>query len=126
MIATSLLYLQSKFELAGMNTCTYGSVVVSLDYVLLQRHTNAEEKFRTLCNQILCQAGKGATDTYEKIQKAFDNNSVSRAQVFQWHKNFVNGREMAEGEQRSGRDASVRRHKSVDRLRAFIRQDDVR
>jgi hypothetical protein len=28
--------------------------------------------------------GEGATDTYEKIQKAFDNDSPSRAQVFRW------------------------------------------
>jgi hypothetical protein len=41
MIATSLLYLQSKFELAGMNT--YGSVVVHVD-ILLQCQNNGEEK----------------------------------------------------------------------------------
>jgi hypothetical protein len=29
--------------------------------------------------------GEGATDTYEKIQKAFGNDSVSHAEVFQCH-----------------------------------------
>jgi hypothetical protein len=58
-----------------MNTCD--SVAVRVDYVLIQRYKNGEEKFRRmLCNQILCQAGKGAIDTYERIQKAFDNDSV--------------------------------------------------
>jgi hypothetical protein len=28
--------------------------------------------------------GKGDTDTYEKIQKAFGNDSLTRAQVFLW------------------------------------------
>jgi hypothetical protein len=37
---------------------------------------------------------EGITDTYEKSQKAFGNDSLSRAQVFQWHKDFVNGQEM--------------------------------
>jgi hypothetical protein len=64
----------------------------------------------------------GATDTYIKIQKAFDNDSLSRAQVFRRHKNFVNGRETVEDEQRSGRLASVRRNTNVDSVRAFIRQ----
>jgi hypothetical protein len=34
--------------------------------------------------------GEGAADTYEKIQEAFGNDSVSPAQVFRWHKDFVN------------------------------------
>jgi hypothetical protein len=42
--------------------------------------------------------GEGGTDTYEKIQKAFGNDSLLRAQVIQWHKDFVNGQEMVEDE----------------------------
>jgi hypothetical protein len=53
----------------------------------------------------------------------FGNDSLSRAQVFRWHKDFVNGREMVEDEQRSGRPTSVRTNTNVDRVRAFIRQD---
>jgi hypothetical protein len=34
---------------------------------------------------------EGATDTYEKIHKAFGNDSILLAQIFQWHKEFVNG-----------------------------------
>jgi hypothetical protein len=71
----------------------------------------------------LCQVGDGAIDNYEKIQSAFGNDSLSRAQVFRWHKDFVNGREMVEDEPRSGRPASVRTSTNVDRVRAFIRQD---
>jgi transposase len=51
---------------------------------------------------------EGAIDTYEKIHKAFGNDSVSYAQVFRWHKDFVNRREVLEDEPRSGRPASVR------------------
>jgi hypothetical protein len=42
MIATSLLYLQSKFELASLNTC--GSVVVRVDICLL----TASQKWRII------------------------------------------------------------------------------
>jgi hypothetical protein len=38
------------------------------------------------------------TDTCEKIQKAFGNDSPSRAQVFRWHEGFVNGRGTVEDE----------------------------
>jgi hypothetical protein len=47
--------------------------------------------------------GEGVTDTCGKIKKVFGNDSVSRAQVFRWHKDFVNGREMVEDEPRYGR-----------------------
>jgi hypothetical protein len=51
---------------------------------------------------------EGATDTNENIQKAFDNDSLSCAQVFRWNKDSVNGREMVEDEPRSERPVSVR------------------
>jgi hypothetical protein len=66
---------------------------------------------------------EGATDTYEKIQKAFGNDSLSCAQVFQWHKDFVNGQEIVEDELRSRCPASVRASRNVDCVSAFIRQD---
>jgi hypothetical protein len=41
---------------------------------------------------------EGTTDTYKKIQKAFGNDSPSRADIFHWHEYFVNGREMVGNE----------------------------
>jgi hypothetical protein len=51
---------------------------------------------------------ESATDTYEMIQKAFGNDSLSHAEVFRWHKDFVNGREMVKDELWSGSPTSVR------------------
>jgi hypothetical protein len=42
--------------------------------------------------------GEVATNTYREIRKAFDNDSLTCAQVFQWHKDFVNEWEMVEDE----------------------------
>jgi hypothetical protein len=68
--------------------------------------------------------GEDTTDTYENIQRTFGTGSSSRAQVFRWHKDFVNGRETVEDERRSGRPASVAgTSTNVDSVRAFIRQD---
>jgi hypothetical protein len=64
----------------------------------------------------LCQAGEAITDTYEEIQKAFGDDSVSRAQVFRSHE------ETMEDEPLSGRPAFVRTSTSVDRVRHFMRQ----
>lgn len=56
---------------------------------------NLEQRY---ANKYRVKLGEGTTDTYEKIQSAFSNDSVSHAQVFQWHKDFVNGREMVKDE----------------------------
>jgi hypothetical protein len=37
--------------------------------------------------------GESATLTCEKVQGAFGEHSLSRAQVFRWHKSFLEGRE---------------------------------
>jgi hypothetical protein len=68
--------------------------------------------------------GWGATDTHENIQEMFANDSVSCAQVFRWHKDFINGRETAEDERRSGRPASARTSMSLDRMGlSFVKID---
>ena len=38
--------------------------------------------------------------TYEKLQRAYGEHSLSRAQVFRWHKPFLEGREQVEDEPR--------------------------
>jgi hypothetical protein len=58
-------------------------------YVLLQRHKNGddnrEERYAIkFCVRLL----EGATDTYEKIQKAFGNDSLSRTRIFRWHRDL--------------------------------------
>jgi hypothetical protein len=58
---------------------------------------------------------------HEKIQKSFGNDFLSHTHVFRWHRDFVNERETAEVEPRSGRRVSVRTSTNVGRVRAFIR-----
>jgi hypothetical protein len=96
-MATFLLYLQSKSELPSTNT--HGSVVVHVNVCFV----TVSQKWRIIIPSNVIQSnfvklGKGTTNTYEKIQKAFDNNFLSCAHVFQWHKDFVNGQEMVEDE----------------------------
>jgi hypothetical protein len=64
----SLLYLQSKFELAGMNTC--GSCRCMFCYsVTKMGKKNIEQRYEI---KFCVKPGEGATDTYEKIPKPFD------------------------------------------------------
>jgi len=42
-----------------------------------------------------------ATTTHGKLQQAYEDDAMSRAQAFYWHKMFSEGRTLVEDEQRS-------------------------
>jgi DNA polymerase III epsilon subunit-like protein len=68
------------------------------------RHGNGSTKHRAaLCHLFCVKLGDSATTTHGKLQQAFGDDAMSRAQAFRWHKMFTKGRTIVEDEQRSGR-----------------------
>jgi len=50
------------------------------------------QKFEQHCAIKFCvKLGESTTVTYEKLQRANGEHSLSRAQVFRWHKSFLEG-----------------------------------
>ena len=66
--------------------------------------------------------GESAAVTYEKLQRAY-GHSVSRAQVFRWHKSFLEGRAQVEDEPRAGRPSTSKMEDNVERVRYLVRSD---
>jgi len=65
------------------------------------------QKFEQSCAIKFCvKLGELATVTYEKLRRAYGEYSLSRAQVFRWHKSFLEGREQLEDEPRAGRTST--------------------
>ena len=57
------------------------------------------QKFEQRCAIKFCvKLGESATVTYGTLQRAYGEHSLSRAQVFRWHKSFLEGREQVEDE----------------------------
>ena len=47
------------------------------------------QKFEQSCAIKFCvKLGESATVTYETLQRAYGEHSLTRAQVFRWHKSF--------------------------------------
>ena len=67
--------------------------------------------------------GDNATITHGKLQQAFEDDAMSRAQAFSWHKIFSEDRTLNEGEQRSGRPSTTRRGDNTARVRELFRSD---
>jgi len=64
-----------------------------------------------------------AAETFRKLTQAYGDHTMSRAQVFRWHKAFMDGREEVEDEARSGRPSTTRNDETVARVRDLVRTD---
>ena len=82
------------------------------------------QKFEQRCAIRFCvKLGESGTVTYEKPQRAYQEHSLSRAQVFRWHKSFLEGREQVEDKPRVGRPSASKTDDSVERMRSLVRSD---
>ena len=69
--------------------------------------------------------GESTTVTYEKLQRAYGEHSLSRAQVFRWHKSFLEGREQMEDEPRAGRTLTSKTDDNVERVMSGDRPQGI-
>ena len=76
-----------------------------------------------LCHQILCKAWRIRYCDLWKVTKGYGEHSLSRAQVFRWHKSFLEGREQVEEEPRAGRPSTSKTDNNVERVRSLVRSD---
>ncbi|GFU55198.1 protein GVQW3 [Trichonephila clavipes] len=67
--------------------------------------------------------GHNATETFAKLQQAYGDSVLSRAQVFRWFRAFSEGRESTEDEPRSGRPSVSKTAENVARVRDLVRSD---
>ena len=83
------------------------------------------QKFEQRCAIKFCvKLGGSATVTYEKLQSACGEHSLSRAQVIRWHKSFLEGQEQMEDEPRAGRTSTSKTDDNVEeRVRSLVRSD---
>ncbi|PNF28416.1 hypothetical protein B7P43_G16337 [Cryptotermes secundus] len=86
---------------------------------------NAEQRANI---KFLTKLGKSATETYNLLTEVYGDQCLSRTQVFEWFKKFMEGRKNVGNDPKSGRT----RFESVDAVKAkatqllkSITQDDL-
>ena len=66
---------------------------------------------------------ENATETYENLERSYGQHAVSTAQVFRWHKVFLDGRESVEDEPSSGRRCASKTDENVVKVRDLVMSD---
>jgi len=80
------------------------------------------QKFEQSCAIKFCvKLSESPTVTYEKLQRAYGEHSLSRAQVFRWHKSILDDREEVEDEIRAGRNSTSKTEDNVERVSSLLR-----
>jgi len=73
-----------------------------------------------VCIKVCASLGKSATETLTMIQQAFGDQSLSRAQVFQWHARFETGRTSVGDDEHTGRPTSCTTPEIVARIQELV------
>jgi len=95
---------RSWVDVDSFHTRVFGVVYVTCgDFAIF---TMGQRKGQRVCIKRCASLRKGATETLTMIQQAFGNQSLSRAQVFQWHALFKTGRTSVDDDDHTGRPRS--------------------
>ncbi|XP_015373628.1 PREDICTED: putative uncharacterized protein FLJ37770 [Diuraphis noxia] len=83
-----------------------------------------DDNFEQRCAIRFCfKLGHSATETFKKLQQAYGESVLSRAQVFRWFKAFSEGRKLIEDDPRSGRPSTAKNDENIIRVRDLVRSD---
>jgi len=66
---------------------------------------------------------ENATETYEKLRRAYREHALTRTQVFRCYKTFLDGRESVEVEPRCGRPSTSKTDENMTKVRDLVRCD---
>ena len=67
--------------------------------------------------------GKTTTETLKMLRDVYRNSSMSRTKVFEWHKQFVEGREDVEDDLKSGRPCTSTTDTNIEKVRQLVSSD---
>lgn len=73
--------------------------------------------------KFLVKLKKSPTECFQLLKEVFGDNCMSRTQVFEWHKRFVEGREVVEDDERSGRPVTSRTDENIQKINKIVRRD---
>ncbi|PNF30316.1 hypothetical protein B7P43_G15022 [Cryptotermes secundus] len=81
---------------------------------------NAEQRANI---KFLTKLGKSATETYNLLTEVYGDQCLSRTQVFEWFKKFMEGRKNVGNDPKSGRPPTAKTPENVEKVARIVRRD---
>jgi hypothetical protein len=124
-MAVKLIPAADPVQVLTCNNCYAIAESIWSEIVFVRCVTKMDQqKFEQSCAIKFCvKLGESATVAFEKLQKVYREHSLSWAQVFRWHKSFLEGREHVEDEPRAWIPSSSETDDNVERVRSSVRTD---
>ena len=95
-----------------------------MNFVMKMEAPNITQRYAIcVCVCVCVKLGDSATTAYGKLQQAFGDDAMSKAQAFRWHKMFSEGRTLVEDEQHSGRPSATGTGDNTAWVRETVRAD---
>jgi len=86
----------------------------------------ADNKEQRVCVKFCFLLGKSAGEPVLMLQEAFNEEALSRTQVYEWYSRFTGGEMSCEDQTRSGRPSTCRNDENLDKVRNAINADHCR
>ena len=67
--------------------------------------------------------GNMVTETLKMLCDAYGDSFMSRTRIFEWHKQFVEGKENVEDDPKSGRPYTSTTDTNIEKVRQLVRSD---
>ena len=82
-----------------------------------------EKQDQRICIKFCFQLGKMSSETIQMMQKAFENECMSKTRIKEWYNRFEGGRTSVDSDSRSGRPSTTKTLDNIERVRLAIEGD---
>ena len=97
----------------GSNTCVH----------VIEIFRMCESTEQRICIKFYFKIGKTATETYQLLQQAYSEDAVGRTQVFDWFRQFKEGRTSVESDPHLGQPSTLRNEEMIAKVRTIVRSN---
>jgi len=103
-------WMWAVFTRVYLESCTWPVAIFTMD----------QRKEQRVCIKFCANLGKSATETLTMIQQTFGDQSLSHAQMFQWHARYKTS---VDGDEHTGRPTSCTNPENVAQIQELVHQD---
>jgi transposase len=90
---------------------------------MVGRKTNDKNLEQRINIKFYVNIGKSASETLALLTVAYGEYTMKKSSVFEWHRQFKEGREDVQDDPRSGQPKTQRTDTNVDRVRTLLHSD---